>query len=74
MRWARTGGEPLMDLDFLLQEIDRVMEDEPRVSAAGIDDALRANANPATSMSIRLAALPALAGLSLLLGACRCAE
>ena len=24
IRWARTGGDPFMDLDFLLEEIDRV--------------------------------------------------
>jgi len=34
VRWARTGGDPFMDLDFLLEEIDRANGDSgPRVSA-----------------------------------------
>jgi peroxiredoxin/tetratricopeptide (TPR) repeat protein len=33
VRWARTGGEPFMDLDFLLAEIDRVNESMPAVAA-----------------------------------------
>ena len=34
VRWARTGGEPFMDLDFLLEEIDRANAGSaPRVSA-----------------------------------------
>lgn len=24
LRWARTGGDPFMDMDFLLKEIDRI--------------------------------------------------
>ena len=28
IRWSRTGGDPFMDLDFLLGEIDRVNSDE----------------------------------------------
>ena len=26
MRWARTGGDPFLDMDFLLAEIDRIEE------------------------------------------------
>jgi len=33
VRWARTGGEPFMDLDFLLAEIDRVNDALPAVDA-----------------------------------------
>jgi len=33
VRWARTGGDPFLDLDFLLAEIDRVNETVPAVAA-----------------------------------------
>jgi len=33
VRWARTGGDPFMDLDFLLAEIDRVNDEETQVSS-----------------------------------------
>jgi peroxiredoxin len=31
--WARSGGDPFMDLDFLLEQIDRANEEAPTVSA-----------------------------------------
>ena len=39
IRWARTGGDPFMDIDFLLTEIDRVSKNadlggEPRANAS----------------------------------------
>ena len=34
IRWARTGGDPFMELDFLMGEIDRVNEDVKPVVAA----------------------------------------
>ena len=37
LRWARSGGDPFMDLDFLLEQIDRVNEDTPAVRAAALE-------------------------------------
>ncbi len=40
MRWARSGGDPFMDLDFLLEQIDRANDLAPTISAveASSDD------------------------------------
>jgi peroxiredoxin/tetratricopeptide (TPR) repeat protein len=37
LRWARTGGDPFMDMDFLLNEIDRVekIEEQGRLAPVG---------------------------------------
>ena len=41
VRWTRTGGDPFMDLDFLLEEIDRVQADRTHLGQAqgGVIDA-----------------------------------
>lgn len=41
LRWVRAGGEPFMDVDFLLQEIDRIesIEAQKRLEAVGAVEA-----------------------------------
>ena len=38
VRWARTGGDPFLDLDFLMQEIERVRAEGPIVTALETDN------------------------------------
>jgi peroxiredoxin len=34
VRWARVGGDPFTDIDFLLAELDRLVKEEPATAAA----------------------------------------
>ena len=39
MRWARTGGDPFMDMDFVLREIDRIehIDEQGRLGPVGAE-------------------------------------